>query len=515
MDADDELFPKDQENLKNLLKQQLDENAVYFFETVNYYGNVVDDNSVTINLNPRLFKNNQGTHYAGEVHNQLVRPKNKYAKIYNLIKIHHYGYMDKIIKSKDKKNRTITLLKNQIKNDPNNYFAYFNLGTEYATLNDFKTGLHYLYKSYEDFDPYRGYSFLLILRIVILNYKIKDYNNSLKFIDIGIKHYPKFTDLYFVKSLIYKDTNKPTLQIEALKKCIELGEAPSQLKCYYGTGSFKAYYELGDVYLNLKDYDTAYKCYIEAMKIKPDFISPLYQVAYILKISNTSSKDFEKIITGFFDDLSKANSILINLFYCEDYYKLALDYIEKYEQNNTITGDLTLLKSKCLLMTDGFDKCLNINNLSKDSPEYLRFSMYKVLSSILTNDYKKALSILNDFKQDTLSKSDEKLFKVYSQLTNLFTQKPTSNISEKENEKDYLNIILEILEILLINNKFAEFKTAINLLNLINNNFMLLSLGKLYHKYGYNEFAKHEIIRSIKTFEVYDKEGLEILMEQI
>ncbi len=70
LDADDELSTKNQENLKDLLYRQLDENAIYYFETLNYYGNIVDDNSITINLNPRLFKNNHGTHYEGEIHNQ-------------------------------------------------------------------------------------------------------------------------------------------------------------------------------------------------------------------------------------------------------------------------------------------------------------------------------------------------------------------------------------------------------------------------------------------------------------
>jgi glycosyltransferase involved in cell wall biosynthesis len=113
LDADDELYTEDQKNLIALLNRQLDENAIY-----------------------------------------------------NLVKIHHYGYMNKGIESKDKRNRTITLLKEQIKKDPDNYFAYFNLGTEYAGLNDTKKALDYYYKSYEKFDPLNGYSFLLILRIV-------------------------------------------------------------------------------------------------------------------------------------------------------------------------------------------------------------------------------------------------------------------------------------------------------------------------------------------------------------
>ncbi|WP_127836464.1 tetratricopeptide repeat-containing glycosyltransferase family 2 protein [Clostridium prolinivorans] len=512
LDADDEVYSEDQKNLKSLLDSSLDENIIYYFQTINYCGDVIDDNFTTMNLNPRLFKNNKGIHYEGEVHNQLSYPENIQHAICDFIKIHHYGYMNKVIKNKDKKNRTITLLKNQLEKNPDEPFANFNLGTEYAGLNDYKNALKHFYKSYEKFDPQNGYSFLLILRIVIANYQLKDFDNALKFVNIGIEYYPDFTDLYFFKSLIFKDLDMPILQIKALKKCVELGEAPPQLRCYYGTGSFKAYYELGNAYFNLKDYDTAYNYYIETMKSKNDFITPLYNIAHILKIRNTPLEDFKKIMEDFLPDSLNSKLILINLFFNEDYYDTALEYIEKYEQYSTITENLNFIKAKCLLMTGKFNECICLNNVEENNSYYVPLSMYKVISNILINNYNGALSILNNFKEDNLSNHDKKHFKVYSQLLKLFTREPLLDISNEENESEYLNIILEILEILLVNNKFNEFKIAVNLLNLINNKFILLALGKLYYKYGYIEHSKNELIRSIKEFEVYDKESLKILM---
>jgi len=512
LDADDELYTEDQENLKDLLKKKLDENAIYYFETLNYYGNTIDDNSITINLNPRLFINNHGTHYEGEVHNQLVHSENKYNVIYKLVKIHHYGYMSKSIDSKNKRNRNITLLTEQIKKDPNNYFAHFNLGTEYAALNDIKTALEHYYKSYEKFDSLNGYSYLLIFRIVFSNYIIKDYDTAFKFINIGIEHYPKFTDLYFLKALIYKDMNMPTLQIKALEKCIELGESPSELKCLYGIGSFKAYYELGNAYLKFKDYDTAYNYYTEAMKSKPNFINPLYFIGHILKNKNTPFDEFRKIVEEFFSDFPKSNFIIANLFYAQGYYKTSMEYIDKCEQAEVITEDLILLRANCLIRIGCFKECININSLDEKGSYYFCLSMYKIISCILTNNYNKALSLLSNFKEDTLSEYNKKLFRVYSQFVKLCMKEPVSDLSEEENENEYLSIILEICEILLINSKFDELELTVNLFNLINNKFVLLNLGKLYYKYGYIELAKKEIMRSIKEFEVYDAEGLEILM---
>lgn len=510
LDADDELHTEYLENFKLLLNMQLDENAIYFFETLSHYGDYIDNNCVTINLNPRMFKNNCGIHYEGEIHNQLVS-SGKYDVICNTIKIHHYGYLNKSITSKNKRNRNITILNEKIKKEPNNTFNYFNLGNEYTALGDAKQALEYYYKAYENFNPASGFSSILLLRIVILNSNIQNYTESLNFIDIAANYYPKFTDLYFFKAIIYKNLGKPTLQIKTLEKCIELGDSPPELKFIYGSGSFKAYYELGNVYMSLKDYDTAYNYYIKAIKSKPDFIEPFYCICPILKEKQMSLEEFKSNIVSLFSDFPSSYPIIADIFYKEGYYNLCLEYIEKCEQLGIATDNLMMLKAKCFIRNNDFDGCINMNTIDEKSSFYLHISMYKILSSILIKKYDDALSLIRTFDEDTLSDYNKKLLKVYTALTKLFTKEESDMLSEVENEKDYILIILEICEILLINKKFDGLKLSINLLNLIDNKFVLLYLGKLYNNYGYIDIAKKEIIKSIKEFEIYDREGLDIL----
>ena len=159
------------------------------------------------------------------------------------------------------------------------------------------------------------------------------------------KYYPEFTDLYFFKALIYKDLGKPTLQIKALEKCIELGEPPSEFKFLYGSGSFKAYYELGNVYMSLNDYDTAYNYYIEAIKSKPDFIDPFYCICHILKEKQTSLDEFKSTIVSLFSDFPNSYLIIADIFYNEGFYKISLEYIEKCEQLGIATETLMHVKS--------------------------------------------------------------------------------------------------------------------------------------------------------------------------
>lgn len=511
MDADDEFFSDDKEKFKTLLSNKLDKDVVYFFETLNYCGSAVENSTITVNLNPRLFKNNHGFQYDGEVHNQLVNPAYDYKGNSEPIRIYHYGYLEKNIVSKDKRNRNISLLKEQIRKDGNNKYAYFNLGNEYFALGDMKKALEHYYKAYENFDLHVGYSSVLLERIVLAHYAIGEYERVLEFADSSIKYFPKLTDLYFLKALTYKAMDKTVLQIKLLEKCVELGDPPSELKFLYGTGGFRAFQELGDAYMKLKDYDTAYNYYIKTIRAKSDCIEPLYNIGCILKEKKTPLQEFKNTIESFFSEYPKAYSFIADVFYNVGYYETSLEYLKKCEETPIVKEKFILLKTKCLIRTNSFDECIKINTIHYDSPYYFYFSMCQVLSGILTNSYDYAISILNDFKSRPLLDYNRKVIQVYEQLIKLFKNEPTEILSEDENEREYTAMIFEICEIVLINKKFDEFEIALNLMNLITDKTVLLLLGKLYNKYGYTEMAKKEIIRSIKEFEVFDVEGLKIL----
>lgn len=513
LDADDELCGEDKDKLRALLNSGLDENVVYFFETLNYFGSTIDSSNITINLNPRLFKNNHGYFYQGKVHNQLVGSTDELEGAVCPIKIYHYGYLEKYIHSKDKRKRNIALLEDQIKTEPDKKYACFNLGNEYFALNDKRKALEYYYKAFEDFDPHVGYGSTLIIRIVISNYILKQYEDALEFINNGVKYYPDFTDLYFLKGLIYKEQNKPTLAINELKKCIELGDPPAELKFLYGTGGFRAFFELANVYMEYKDIDIAYKFYIETIRAKPDFLVPLYNITRILKERETPVEEFKKIIENFFTEFPKAYPIIADLFYSEGYFETALEYIEKCIDAKLFSENLLIFKVKCLARTGRFDECIKIDTACANKQLQLQLNMYKAISLIMADKYTLARALIDQLDDSSLHVFQKKMIEVYKQLVNLFTNTPARILSEDADERYYTQFIFEILEIFLANRLFDKHEKALNLLNLISDKSVLLQLGKLYYKYGYVETAKKEIIRSVKTFEAIDDEGIDILKE--
>ena len=511
MDADDEFCVEDKDKFRKLLNTRLDENSVCFFETLNYFGSTADSNNISVNLNPRLFKNNHGFHYEGKVHNQLVNSKYKFTGTSYPIKIYHYGYLDKYVISQEKRKRNISLLEEQIRKEPDKKYAYFNLGNEYFAMNDKKKALEHYFKAYEDFNPITGYGSALIARIIISYFVLEQYKEALEFVDTGVQYYPKFTDLFFLKGLIYKHQNKPLLAIKALQKCIEMGEPPAEQKFLYGTADFRPYYELGNIYTKFYDYDTAYKLCIETIRLRPDYLAPLYNIAHILKEKKTHTEEFKKTIEGFFTDFPKAYPIIADIFFTEGYYETALEYIEKYECAGLYSENLMILKVKCLVRTARFDECIKINIIPNNKIFHLQLSMYKVISLVMTDKYDLALDTIIKFDATNLTETDKKMLPVYRQLVNLFANKPTSILSQDENERFYTSFIFEICEILLVNKEYDKLEKALNLFNFISDKTVLLQLGKLYYRHGYIDMAKKEIIRSIKLFDVMDAEALDIL----
>lgn len=515
MDGDDEFCSGDIDKFKKLINGNLDENAVYLFETYSYCGSSVEENNITINLNPRLFKNNHGFKYAGEIHNQLVNKQYEVKDISENIRIYHYGYLDDIMKKKDKKNRNIPILKEQLRKDPQNKFAHFNIGTEYFVENNLEKALEHYYEAYKDFNPYSGFGYFLVIRMMVINYNLGEYEKVLEIADDNAKYYPQLTDLHFVKAMVYNALNKPTLEIKALKKCIELGEPPSQLKFIYGTWGYKAYYGLANAYLKLKDYDTAYNYYIETIRAKHDFIQAVYNIGHVFKLKNIPIEKLKSELEGFFTEYPNAYPIIADIFYFEKNYEISLEYIKKAEEGGINSENLMILKVKALIRSGKFEECINMNGIDKKYSSYAFLSMYKILSLILINKYDYAMKTIQDLKSNDLSEYNKKMLYVYEQLLKIFTKKPTEILSEDENYKEYTPIIIEVCEIFLINKKFDELETALGLMNLISDKQVLLDLGKLYYEYGYKDMAKKEIIRSIKLFDLIDKDSVDILKECI
>ncbi len=186
----------------------------------------------------------------------------------------------------------------------------------------------------------------------------------------------------------------------------------------------------------------------------------------------------KKILENFFTDFPREYPIIADLFYMEGYYDTALEYINKSEEAGTLSDDLKVFKVKSLLYSCKIDECIEyIDTIEIKNLYYFQIMMCKALCFIMKDKYDLAIVSINQFNKSNLSEYNKTTLKVYKELLNIFTNKNTNILSEDKTMLDYTPVIFQICEIMIINKEFNKFEKALNLLNLISDESVLLNLA--------------------------------------
>lgn len=144
IDADEVLI--NSKELYNLLKGSNISafNTIKIRET-NYLNKKLTD--YIIHETERLFKNNEFK-YVGTVHNQpLLKEPVFFAKD---IWLEHFGYINDDFELMEKKfNRTVTLLKKELEEDPNNIYYLYQLNKSYCMIQNYDAAFKQIKKAYD------------------------------------------------------------------------------------------------------------------------------------------------------------------------------------------------------------------------------------------------------------------------------------------------------------------------------------------------------------------------------
>ena len=144
LDADEELDPSEHNMIRGAVRRK-DIDAVSFV----VYNKIQGGRTGFLNSH-RLFRNKKEYRYSGIVHNQLVMDG---ITLSTQLKVYHHGYglSDEQMKAKGK--RTEKLLKEQLKENPDNAFAHFNLAQIYRVLAEPEKSLEHARRVIEILSP--------------------------------------------------------------------------------------------------------------------------------------------------------------------------------------------------------------------------------------------------------------------------------------------------------------------------------------------------------------------------
>lgn len=504
MDGDDVFEENDKNKFKDLLKTT--EYDGYFFKTISY---VMENNTYDFvyNSNLRLLKNNKEYEFIGTIHEQICNKSHEtdYSKFkVEDILVHHNGYLPSTVREKDKRSRNIPLIKKELQKNPNNPFHNFNLGNEYMALGELENALQCYNIAYNNMDIKSGYASKLIVKRICCYIETGNYNEVLKEINDALKIYPNNCTLNFYKGYTYQKQRRYTLAIKYFVKCIEIGDENAEFTFLNGCCDFRSYYALGDIFYTLKDYEEAIANYEKSINYYQKSKNPLiyYKLAQSYNFLNNNELDTYNYLQQFFNLSNVDDLILFSLVlsHCK-IYNQALQLLlsaQKIENSDRIYIEI----GRILIYTNRYNDAIDIlRKIPKESTVYDKSLAYKVISKIILEE-KINMEEIEMISDINLRKSTLAIYCVLNDFE-------PPNIDE--NPDMALKEIINILELILRSKEVYVFEKALNVLNFINSKNVLLELAKMYSLNNYEELAVEEILRSLKVFEVIDRECVEIL----
>ena len=153
----------------------------------------------------RIFRNNGSIHYEGRVHNRLVGIQN--ARVFP-IRLIHYGYDLNKAQSKKKFNRTVSMLKMDLQEDPDNPMTYHYLSCSYLGQGMWKESLDNSLTAIRlaegKDDPNMIYLWSHY-NAAMSYYRLKELNMAEDISMYALKKYSNHIDSHFILSLVYFD----------------------------------------------------------------------------------------------------------------------------------------------------------------------------------------------------------------------------------------------------------------------------------------------------------------------
>lgn len=208
---------------------------------------------------PRLFKKLRGARFEGKIHEQIT-PSLKRVKArfqYLDATIEHLGYIqtDEILKNKIERN--LKYLREQVQNEPGNAYAWFQLGQTLLLNKQKEQGIKYLKKAINFKTLPNNLTSTSLLMIGNEYFEKKKINDALLYVNEALKLAPRQKLGYFLKSECYAKKFEWQKAITNLEKLIEYSDIPfSDISIEKTFDPYLIEQRLALYYFNLQDFNS-------------------------------------------------------------------------------------------------------------------------------------------------------------------------------------------------------------------------------------------------------------------
>lgn len=267
LDADEELIIRKKE-LKELLLQK--EASMYLIKMLHLYGEEPNPKSnYYISYHHRLFQKKDSISFQGTIHERLVSIKmNDTSEVCDFFEILHYGYLKEAASKKTLRNLELLMKEKKAGNeDP---WIDYHIAAELYRSHDAQHAYLMVNQAIAKFLMEETLPSALVYKlkydILVRTSKMEE---AKKGIEKVIELYPDYVELHFYKGIILYRLEEYEEARKAFSRCLILGEKNSNYLIKLGSGSFYAYYYIGECYRNMNHPEHAKIAYDQAVECNP------------------------------------------------------------------------------------------------------------------------------------------------------------------------------------------------------------------------------------------------------
>ncbi len=512
LDADEELVEEDREKLRELLNDRVNEG--FYLNEINFVGDQPGLEAV-LNLAFRLFRNRKEYRFTGAIHEQIVACVQRHNPNigFSSVRVNHYGYLNRPSVEKNKVSRNLEILLQEVERNPRDNFTRFNLGVEYMRLELYDKALEQYQKAFHKLPSLEvAYASILLRNIALCLKELKRYKEALKVLADAVQAYPDYTDLVFLKGLVYLEMKRYREAADTFQECLRRGESGQCYITQQGVGGYKAWLALGDTYLQLGDEREAVKAYTRALMANARFPVPVHRLASLL----LPREEVEEVKAFFARHLDlEARDVLLHLaqaFARERRYEDALAYLDAAIAREGKPANLAFTRGEYLLNLKRYREAVEeFEEVPRDSQYFYPALLDKAFCHLLEGEYARA-------SRDLGVVADSPLYYVHSityqyLLRLLAGERPQKVVfAQKEDGEKFAALAWDALGKMLGLQEFESFEKVLPILDDLEDPAKLLKLGKLYYRQGYLDSAAEELLRAVQEG-VFDSEAFAILGE--
>ena len=389
LDADEELI--DGARVRGLLHHEGIEG--YCLREVNFIGEERGIESV-VNSAFRLFRNRPAYRYSGALHEQImgtVDPEGGRTTRFVGIEIHHYGYLEPTSRARQKTDRNMAIVMEEVARRPDDSFTLFNAGVEFQRVGRFDEALDYFRRSFQTLPSLKAYYASLLLRNIVATLNAMErWDEALEVLADALSAYPDFTDLHYLQGQIHASRREYRAAVQSFRRAIDLGDhGGDRYLAQAGMGSFYSWHALGTLYEMMGDTHEAVRCQRNAIREADGYYAaPVVSLTRLL-LQGDPPLEVRRYMTGIVGDHRRAESLdaIARVLLAEDHAEHALAVLAEARELRPDDAAIRLTMVDALVRIGDLDGARRqIATIPPSSSSHLPACAKSVLIGILAGD---------------------------------------------------------------------------------------------------------------------------------